>query len=88
MTGPGLRIESAASVTLKDALEKHMHTFAHVIKYDRAANNSVLSVYVNGLAGAIALTVVGGHASKDDALNEAVRKLRECVDRDLRHLGR
>jgi hypothetical protein len=88
MSKPGLSIETAASVTLQDALQKHMHTFSHVIKHDRAANNSVLSVYVNGLAGAIALTVVGGHASKDDVIDEAVRKLRECVDRDLQHLGR
>jgi hypothetical protein len=84
----GLRIESAASVILRDVIKKHMQTFAHVIRDDRAANASVVAVYVDGLAGALALTIAGGHASRDAAVELTLAKLRDSVERDLKHLRR
>lgn len=88
MTAPGLRIESAASVTARDMIQRHMQVFAHVIRTDRAANQSVVAAYVDGLAGAVALTITGGHGSRTDVIEAAITKLREAIDRDLRHLAR
>lgn len=85
---PGLRVESAASVTIRDTMHKHLSVFAHVIRTDRVAGKSTHAEYVNGLSGVIALLVAGGHGSKEDVLNGTIEKLREYVDRDLRHLGR
>jgi hypothetical protein len=88
MPDDGLKIETAASVTLRDAIRQHMQSFAHAVRRDRACNQSVVATYVDGLAAAMALTIAGGHGSKDDVVNVTVAKLREAVDRDLRHLGR
>lgn len=88
MSKPGLRIESAASVTLRDFVLKHMSTFARVIRTDRAANASVIAVYVDGLAGAAALTIAGGHAPRTEAIDAVIKSLRAAVDRDLQHLAR
>lgn len=88
MSKPGLSIESAASVVIRDAIVKHMHTFGHVIRYDRAAAKSVHAEYVNALAGAMALMIAGGQAGRDELISATATKLIECLERDLRHLGR
>jgi hypothetical protein len=84
----GLKIEMAAAFTLRDLIRQHMQSFALTIRTDRVAGQNVVAAYVDGLAGAVALTIVSGHGSKDDVINATVTKLREAVDRDLRHLGR
>lgn len=84
----GLKIDHAASVVLRDAIRKHMATFAFSIRHSRIASTSVVAVYVDGLAGAVALTIAGGHGSKEEVVNATVMKLREAVDRDLQHLGK
>lgn len=83
---PGLRIESAASVTARDMIQNHMHTFAHVIRTDRAASQSTVAAYVDGLAGTVALTIAGGHGSRTDVIEATIKTLREAIDRDLRHV--
>lgn len=85
---PGLRIETAASVTLRKTVEDHMRVFAHIIKTDRAASQSVVAAYIDGLAGAVALTVSGGHGGREDAINATVDKLRQAIMRDLVYLAR
>jgi hypothetical protein len=87
-TDDGLKIDHAAGVVLRDAIRKHMSTFAFSIRYSRIASASVVAVYVDGLAGAIALTIAGRHASKEDVVNATLAKLREAIDRDLQHLGK
>lgn len=87
MTEAGLRIESAASVTLRDMIQKHMHTFAHVLRRDRNASQSTVAAYADGLAGAVALTIAGGHGSRTDIIDATIAKLRDSIDRDLRHLA-
>lgn len=82
----GLKIESAASVVARDMITKHMRTFAHVVQRDRAASASVVAAYIDGLAGAVALTIAGGLGSKDDITMFVVGKLTEAIERDLRHL--
>ncbi len=84
----GLRIESAASVVARDMIQKHVGTFAHVIRTDRAANRSTVAAYIDGLAGVIALTVAGGHGSRREVIDSTVAKLYEAIDRDLRRLAR
>lgn len=86
---PGLRIESAASVILRDTIQQHMAIFAHVIRTDRAAGQSVAAVYIDGLAGTLALVISGTAPtgqSKELIVDAVVTKLREAIDRDLRHL--
>lgn len=87
-TAPGLRIESAASVVARDMIQKHTHAFAHVIRTDRAANQSTVAAYIDGLAGAIALTIAGGHGSRDEVVTGVICALQEAVARDLGHLTR
>lgn len=84
---PGLRIESAASVTLRDSILKHMAVFAHVIRRDRAANASVVAAYVDGLAGATALTIAGGHGPRTEVIDAVIKSLRQAIDRDLVHIA-
>ncbi len=85
---PGLRIESAASVTLRDSIQHHMQAFGLVIRRDRAANAGVVAAYVDGLAGATALTIAGGHGSREDVIEAVIKSLRLAVERDLGHLAR
>lgn len=88
MSTPGIKIESAASVTLRDTIQKHMGIFAHVIRTDRAAGQSTVAAYVDGLAGAVALIVAGGHGqSKSEVTEATVKILREAIDRDLQLLA-
>lgn len=84
---PGYRIESAASILARDMIQKHMAAFAHVIRLDRAAGQSVVAAYIDGLAAAAALTVAGGHSSRSEVIEATVKHLREAIDRDLKHLA-
>jgi len=58
------------------------------VRADRVAGKSVHAQYVNGLAGAMALMIAGGQADKEDIIAATVAKLRECIERDLRFLGK
>jgi hypothetical protein len=84
----GLKIETAAAFTLRDAIRQHMQSFAFTIRTDRRSNQAVVAAYIDGLAGVLALAITGGHGGKEDVINATVAKLREAVDRDLRHLER
>jgi hypothetical protein len=87
MAEDGLKIETAAGVTLRDAIRQHMLSFALAARTSRESGRAMVAAYVDGLSGALALTIAGRHGSKDDVVNATVAKLRECVERDLRHLG-
>lgn len=84
---PGLRLETAASVTLRDTIIKHMHAFGHVIKHDRLTGRAVVSAYVDGLAGAMAFVIAGGNGSRDEVTAATLRELHDAIARDLAHLG-
>lgn len=85
---PGLRIESAASVTARDMITKHLAVFGHAVRSDRAASQSTMAAYIDGLAGVVALTIAGGHGSKPDVTAAAMTKLMDAIERDLKHLRR
>lgn len=83
---PGLRIETAASVTARDMFAQHLKAFAFVIRTDRHAAEATLKTYIDGLAGTLALVISGRHGGKDEMLNATMTKLREATERDLAHL--
>lgn len=83
---PGLSLESAASVIMRDTVKKHMHTFAHTIKADHACGRAMHAVYIDALAGTIALMVAGGQASKDELIAATATLLVNSLERDLRGL--
>lgn len=82
----GLRIESAASVLARDAIHNHLAQFALVVRRDRAAAQSTVTEYVNGLAGVVALSIAGGHGSREEIIEATIKQLREFIDRDLFHI--
>jgi hypothetical protein len=84
----GLKIETAAGVTLRDAIRTHMIVFAHTISTSRHCGQDVVAAYIDGLAGVMALAIAGSHASKDDVVNATLAKLREALDRDMQYLGK
>jgi len=84
----GLKIETAAEIVTRDMIRQCMDRFALTVRASRTASTGVVAAYIDGLAGAMALTIAGGHGSKDDVVKAVVTKLRECVDRDLTHLGK
>lgn len=83
---PGLRIETAASVTARDMITKHLQMFGPAVMSDRHTARQTTAAYTDGLAGAVALTIAGRHGSKEDVLNATIKSLRDAVDRDLKHL--
>jgi len=82
---PGLTLETAASVVLRDTIQQHMAQFAHVIRTDKACGQAVSAAYIDGLAGALALIVAGGE-SREQVLLTVRITLESAVNRDLRHL--
>jgi hypothetical protein len=84
---PGLRIETAASYVLRDFIRQHMAQYGIAIRRDRLANAGVVAAYIDALAGAIALTIAGGHGSRDEVMNALGPKITEAIDRDLAHLA-
>ena len=82
----GLRIETAVGVMARDMIRKHLEASAFTIRVNRRTGQDAVAAYVDGLAAVMALTITGDHGSKDDVINATVTKLREAVDRDLRHL--
>ena len=83
---PGLRIETAASVTARDMITRHLDVFGRAIKADRAANRATVAAYLDGLAAVLALTIVGGHGSREEVIAANMRQLLDAIDRDLKHL--
>lgn len=82
----GLKIEAAAGVLARDQVTKHFEQFSYAIVRDRLASQGVVAAYVDALAGALALTIQGRHGSKNDVIEATVKKLRESIERDLKHL--
>jgi hypothetical protein len=84
----GLSIESASSIIARDMIQKHMHTFGHVIRTDRAASQSTIAAFADGLAGATALAIAGRLGDRREVIDAVIAKLRDSIERDLKHLGK
>lgn len=83
---PGLRIETAASVTARDMIAKHIHAFKFAIKTDRGAGQTTTAAYVEGLAGVMALVIAGGHGSRDEVVAMVCERLGAEVNKVLQAL--
>jgi len=83
---PGLRVETAASFILRDMMQDYMAKFYVQIRTDRACGQAVSAAFIDGLAGATALVIAGGHASKEDAIYATVLAFKNALERDLSHL--
>lgn len=79
----GLRLETAASVILRDMIKDHFQKFQFAIQSDRAASRAVVAAYVDGLSGALALAITARHGSLEDTLEATIKQLRDAVTRDL-----
>lgn len=86
MSNDGLRIEAAASITARDMITKHLTLFGPAIRRDRHTGQATAAAYIDGLAGVIALTIAGGHGSREDVVKAANIELFKAIDRDLQHL--
>lgn len=84
----GLKIETAASIVLRDLINKHMTQFLLAISGNRHAGQAVVAAYIDGLSGAMALVIKAKHASKEEVVGSVLAKLHESLDRDLQFLGR
>lgn len=82
----GLRVEAACGVIARDGVAQFFKIFGLTVRTDRAAGQSTVAAYIDALAGAVALTVAGGHGSKEEIVNATIVKLRVAVERDLHHL--
>lgn len=83
---PGLRIETAAGITARDMISQHLGAFSLSIRRDKLAARTTTAAYIDGLAGAVALTVAGKHGSRTEVVEATIASLRNAIDRDLRHL--
>jgi len=83
----GLKIETAAGITLRDAIRQHMTSFALTISANRHTGQAVIAAYIDGLSGTMALAIAASHGSKEEIVNTTLTKLREALDRDLQYLG-
>lgn len=85
----GLSLETAASVIATEMIQNHVAQFVHVIKHDKAANASVVAAYIDGLSAVTALTIMGSVGfGKESVIEGVIQRLRENIERDLKHLLR
>lgn len=82
----GLSIEHAAGAVTRDAIRANLAAFALTVRTSRMASRDVVAAYIDGLAGAVSLTIVGRQGYKDDVINATIAKLREAIERDLKFL--
>lgn len=85
---PGLRPETAASYLVRESTASHLKNFGYVIQNDRKTARATVAAYTDGLAGAMALAIAGGHGSRDEVLLMTINELRKALDRDLLHVKR
>jgi hypothetical protein len=71
----------------RDWLKSFMKSFAGSIWSERATSKVTSALFIDGLAGILALTIAGRQDSEQQIVDAAVASLRDAVKRDLRHLG-
>jgi hypothetical protein len=71
----------------RDWLENYMKSFAPHVRSERATSKIVSALFIDALAGTLALTIAGRQDSEEEILGAAIDSLRDAVRRDLRHLG-
>jgi hypothetical protein len=71
----------------RDWLKIFMKSFAPYIRSERATSRVTSALFIDGLAGVLALTIAGRHDCERLVVESAIVALRDAVKRDLRHLG-
>ena len=84
---PGLSVETAAHVILRDKIKRHLTEYSDAIMRDRKTGANAVAAFVDGLAGTMAMCVISGQVSRDDCLAATVHALRKALDRDLLQLA-
>ena len=71
----------------RDWLKNFMRSFAPSIRNERETSRLASAAMIDGLAAVTALAIIGRQGTKDDIVESVVTKLRESIERDLRHLS-
>jgi hypothetical protein len=71
----------------RDWLKTFMKSFAPYIRSERATSKVASALFIDALAGTLALAIAGRQDSEEQIMDAAVASLRVAVKRDLRHLG-
>jgi hypothetical protein len=71
----------------RDWLRSFMKSFAKYVLAERATSRVASALFIDGLAGILALAIAGRHDSEEQIMDAAITALEHAVARDLRHLG-
>jgi hypothetical protein len=72
----------------RDWVKSFMKSFAPYIKSERATSKVASALFIDALAGTLALAIVGRQDSEQQIVDAVIASLRDAVKRDLRHLGK
>jgi glycine cleavage system pyridoxal-binding protein P len=70
----------------RDWIKNFMKSFASHIRSERATSKVASALFIDALAGTLALAIAGRQDSEEEILGAAIDSLRDAVKRDLRHL--
>ena len=70
--------------TGRDWMKNFLKSFGSHIRTERATSKVAAALFIDGLAGTLALTIAGRHDSEDEIVGAAIDSLRDAVKRDLR----
>ena len=84
LTTPNSQLAEAAG---RDWIKNYMKSFAPSIRSERATSRVASALFIDGLAGVLALTIAGRQGSEQQIVDATIASLRDAVKRDLRHLG-
>jgi hypothetical protein len=70
----------------RDWIKGFMKSFAPFIKLERATSRVASALFIDALAGVLALAIAGRQDSEQQIVDAAIASLRVAVKRDLRHL--
>jgi hypothetical protein len=81
-------IRHPVALVLRDMITQYFGFYALAVRRDRTAGRDAVAALIDGLAGAMALQVAGGHGTREEIEAATIERLRTCLQRDLQHLAR
>lgn len=70
----------------RDWVKSFMKSFAPYIRSERATSKVTSALFIDALAGTLALAIAGRQDSEEEILGAAIDSLQTAVARDLRYL--
>ncbi len=70
----------------RDWVKGFMKSFAPYIRSERATSKVTSALFIDALAGTLALAIAGRQDSEEQIMDAAIVALEHAVARDLRHL--